>query len=191
MKQAGYILVGVLVGFQLAGVLMLITRLPAGTAVKLEPPPTRVPITVQVMGAVLRPGVYLFPEGSRVQDALAAAGGVSSEADLTSINLAEKLQDGQQLNIPGSGGAIRTESPGTGFRVLPSEDTPEPSEDLIDINLAEVDELETLPGIGPTTAQRIVDYRDEHGPFTQIEDLMNVPGIGPATFDNIKDLITV
>lgn len=194
MKSVGYVLVGVLTGFILAGGVFLVTRLPAGKPVALQPPPTQAPIEVHVVGSVLRPGVYLFAEGSRVQDAITAAGGLTSDAGIAGINLAAKLEDGQQLNIPGGGGASAASgptSPVQAFRVLPGSTTPTPQADLININTATASELATLPGIGPTLAQRIIDYRTQHGPFQTIEALMDVSGIGPATFDQIQSLITV
>jgi competence protein ComEA len=136
--------------------------------------------------------VYVFAEGSRVQDAITAAGGLSSDADLSALNLAARLEDGQQLNVPAGGGSSPAATATAGFRVLtPSAPTSTPSSRLININTASAEDLATLPGIGPTTAQRIIEYRTENGPFARIEDLMNVAGIGPATFDNIRNLITV
>lgn len=194
MKSVGYVLVGILSGFLLAGALFVVTRLPAGKPVALQPPPTETPIEVHVIGSVLRPGVYLFADGSRVQDAITAAGGLTSDADLSGINLAAKLEDGQQLSIPGGGGASASSGPTSSaqaFRVLPGLGTATPASDLININTAKASELETLPGIGPTLAQRIIDYRTQHGPFQRIEDLMDVSGIGPSTFGQIQSLITV
>lgn len=189
MKTAGYVLVGVLAGFVLAGVVLLVARLPGGKPVTLDAPPTKVPIEVHVIGAVLRPGVYLFSEGSRVQDAVTAAGGLTDQADPGSMNLAAKLQDGQQLDVPFVGGA--GPQPTAAFSVLAGSATPTSSAaNLVNINTASSAQLQTLPGIGPATAEKIIRYRDEHGPFQQIEDIMNVAGIGPATFDNIQDLIT-
>jgi competence protein ComEA len=191
MKQVGLVLAGMLVGFLIAGILLVATRIPAGTPVALNPPPTKIPIEIHVVGAVLRPGVYLFPEGSRVQDAITTAGGLTSDAEIGGMNLAAKLEDGQQLEIPASAGSAPSVAPTTAFRIIPSSATATPSGDLININSASLDQLESLPGIGPTTAQNIIDYRTEHGPFAHIEDILNVAGIGPATFDSIKDLITV
>ncbi|SRR5581483_1449466 len=196
MKQISFVLIGVLAGFILAGGLLLVSRLPGGKPVTLEPAPTKPPIEVHVIGAVVRPGVYSFAEGSRVQDAVTAAGGLLTEADPNAINLAAKLEDGQQLSIPyqnGAGPSVNSSAP---FDVIPtpdysSSDGSSPDVAQININIASLEELETLPGIGPATAQKIIDYRDQNGPFMQIEDIMNVPGIGPATFDQIKDLITV
>jgi competence protein ComEA len=200
MKPTINLLIGLLAGFILAGGLLLVSRIPSGKPVTLEPGPTDAPIEVHVIGAVVHPGVYSFPAGSRVQDAVTAAGGPLAEADVTTINLAAKLEDGQQLNIPYQGGAGPTGA-GTNpesnvpFDVIPTETTDfsgeVPNPDLININTASLEELDTLPGIGLATAQKIIDYRDQNGPFQQIEDIMNVSGVGPATFDQIKDLITV
>ena len=196
MKQILNVVIGIVAGFVLAGIVLLVVRIPGGQPVVLEPAPTQTPITVHVIGAVVRPGVYTFPEGSRVQDAVNAAGGLLVEADPSSINLAAKLEDGQQLDIPGAGGSVSggvpgSSSSGTGpFTVLTTPSATTNTADLVNINTATLDELDTLPGIGPTTAQKIIDYRKQHGPFSNIEDIMNVSGIGPATFDNIKNLIT-
>jgi competence protein ComEA len=190
MRQIAYVMIGVLVGFILAGSVFLVTRLPAGKPIALEPAPTKVPIEVHVVGGVVHPGVYKLPDGSRVQDAIDAAGGLLSDANTSAINLAAKLEDGQQVQIGGGAGA-GTPLAGTGvpFTVIQTPDTS--GGDLVDINTATLAQLEALPGIGSTTAQNIIDYRDQNGPFVQIEDIMNVPGIGLNTFDSIQDLITV
>jgi len=188
-------LVGVLAGFILAGGIFIVTRMPSGQPIALEPAPTKPLIEVHVVGAVVRPGLYSLPEGSRVQDAIDAAGGLLSETDASSLNLAARIEDGQQLQIgPGTGIATGsgTAKPGSPFTVI---STPtggaDQNGDLIDINTASLSELESLPGIGPTTAQNIINYRNQHGPFAQIEDILSVPGVGPSTFDSIQDLITV
>jgi competence protein ComEA len=145
---------------------------------------------VHVAGAVVRPGVYDLPDNSRVTDAIDAAGGFVAEADKNALNLAARLDDGERLEIPYVAGFVPDVS--QGFAVV-SEGTPSPlaGTDLININTASADELDKLPGIGQTTAQRIIDYRTSNGPFATIEDIINVPGIGTATYDEIKDLITV
>jgi competence protein ComEA len=199
MKQVLYVLMGVLAGFLLAGVVFFISRLPSGETIALQPAPTLAPIAVDVTGAVTRPGLYKFPEGSRVQDAIDAAGGLLADADTKAINLAARLEDGQQLAIPykeGTAPAAATEAPVFSFATpegTGSESNSESNSDveLIDINTATLEQLDTLPGIGPATAQKIIDYRTTNGPFGTIEDIMKVAGIGPATFDNIQDLITV
>jgi competence protein ComEA len=187
MQSVLKVLVGVLAGFMLAGVLLLISRSPEGNPIPLLPAPTASPIIVHVKGAIPRPGVYEFPEGARIRDAVAAAGGLLTEADIESINMAAPLEDGQQLDIPYAGGEggtppLATEAPIPGST---------PSADLININDATLEQLDNLPGIGPTTAQKIIDYRTTNGPFQRIEDIMNVSGIGPATFDKLKSLIGV
>lgn len=191
MKHIVYVLIGLLAGFILAGALLLVSRLPAGKPVTLEPAPTQAPIEVHVIGAVVRPGVYSFPEGSRVQDAVTAAGGLLAEADPNAINLAARLEDGEQLDVPYQAGSAPRSSSAAPFQVVSTQGPSTSSADLININTATLQELDSLPGIGPTTAQKIIDYRQQHGPFRQIEEIMNVSGIGPATFDRIKDLITV
>lgn len=191
MKNALYVLIGVMAGFVLAGVLVFVSRAPAGEPIVLRPAPTSAPIAVHVIGAVPRPGLYNFPEGARVQDAIDAAGGLFAEANANGLNLAALLEDGQQLDIPYVPGSEPTQSVN-----LPSSDetaTPNPNsgEDLININTASLAELDTLPGIGLITAQKIIDYRTVNGPFQTIEDIMNVAGIGPSTFEGLQDRITV
>lgn len=193
MKNALYVLLGVMAGFVLAGVLVFVSRAPAGESIILQPAPTAAPIAVHVIGAVPRPGLYEFPEGARVQDALDAAGGLLAEGNADALNLAALLQDGQQLDVPYQNGVAEapaaTEAPAS--REIPGAATETNSDvELVNINTASLDELDALPGIGPTTAQKIIDYRDENGPFSTIEDIMNVSGIGPATFEEIQTLIT-
>jgi competence protein ComEA len=190
MKSVLNIVIGILVGLLLAGGIMIGTRSPQGESIELRPAPTPEPLRVHVAGAVVRPGVYTLDENSRVEDAVNAAGGFLAEADTNALNLAEHLEDGQRLDIPYVAGF--TPDAQSGFVVV-TEGTPSPlsGQDLIDINTATAEELDTLPGIGPTIAQRIVDYRNANGPFATIQDIVNVAGIGDATFAEIKDLITV
>lgn len=192
MKNVLYVLLGVMAGFALAGVLFFVSRTPAGEPIILQPAPTKAPLAVHVVGAVPRPGLYEFAEGARVQDAIDAAGGMLAEANVDALNLAALLEDGQQLVIPyQDGSAVSAES---STLELPSAVTEVPTDasgvELVNINTATLEELNALPGIGPTTAQKIIDYRTENGSFSTIEDIMNVSGIGPATFEEIKDLIT-
>lgn len=194
MKNALYALLGVMAGFVLAGVLIFVARAPAGQPITLQPAPTKVPVAVHIVGAVPRPGLYEFAEGARVQDAIDAAGGLLTSASVDSINLAALLIDGQQLVIPYKDGETPTEE--SSDLELPGSDESETTDssgetELININTATLEELDSLPGIGPTTAQRIIDYRTENGPFTAIEEIMDVSGVGPSTFDEIKNLITV
>jgi len=135
---------------------------------------TRVPlsIVVHVTGAVMSPGVYELPEGSRVVDAIQAAGGFAEGAADEHLNLAAKLSDGQRIRVPWL-----------------SEIKEGEGKALININTATAAQLQSLPGIGPAIAQRIVEYREKSGPFSRVEDLMKVSGIGPKVFANILDLI--
>ncbi len=185
IKSILYMASGVLFGLFIAVVVWVVARNPSGQAVTLRPVPTDAPIVVHITGAVPRPGVYALPQGARVQDAISAAGGFLADADKTGINLARLLEDGEKLDIPLAEGSSLVVEPVS----VPTESAA--STELIDINNASQSELETLPGIGPTTAQKIIDYREENGPFQMTEDIMNVSGIGPGTYERIKDLITV
>jgi competence protein ComEA len=173
MKPYLNILYGVLIGLLAAGILWLAASPPRGEQVVLLSTPTPGMVTVYVSGAVATPGVYSLPDGSRVVAAVAAAGGFLPGAEQDRINLAEMLTDGEQVNIPG---------------VI---DTGHINAGRVNINTATVEELDALPGIGTTTAQSIVDYRLNNGPFTVIQDIQNVPGVGPATYNLIKDYISV
>jgi competence protein ComEA len=174
-----FIVVGVLCG---AGILILVTRPPRGKAIILLPPPTPAPITVYVTGSVKQEGLYTLPPDSRLNDAIQAAGGFSEDADRGAINLAEVLQDGQQVTVPAMGEAQVGGNPARSMNGAGI---------LVNINTATLAELDTLPQIGPVTAQSIIDYRQANGPFETIEDLLEVDGIGQATFDKVKDLVTV
>jgi len=193
MKNVLYVLLGVLAGFVLAGVLVFVSRAPAGEPIVLQPAPTKTPVEVHVVGAVPRPGLYEFAEGARVQNAIDAAGGLLAEANVDALNLAELLKDGEQLSIPYKDGSAP--QGGTAMPVLPGSTEASPTNasnaDLINVNTASLEQLDSLPGIGPTTAQKIIDYRTEHGPFSTIDDLDNVSGIGPSTLDQIRALVTV
>jgi len=184
MKSVLYMVSGILFGLFVAALVWVTARNPGGEAVTLRPVPTEKPIVVHITGAVPRPGVYALPEGARVQDVISAAGGFLAEADKEFINLARTLEDGERLDIPYADGF----SPVIPTPVI----TPvAASSDLVNINTAAAFELESLPGIGATTAARIVAYREENGPFLSIEDIINVSGVGPGTYERIKDLITV
>ncbi len=145
---------------------------------------------VHVAGSVRIPGVYELPAGSRVDDAVLAAGGPTADADLDAVNLAGWLQDGQQVYVPAVGetvpptAAAGTQS-GTGTDVGADAGRP------IDLNTATAADLEELPGIGPALAERILDWRTENGGFTSVDQLDDVSGIGPATMDRLRDLVTV
>lgn len=175
---------GILLGLFLAALVWVVARTPSGEAVVLRPVPTDKPLVVHITGAVPRPGVYALPQGARVQDGISAAGGFLAEAEKTGINLAQSLEDGEKLDVPFVEGA----SP---VLATPVPEVVEATSELVNINIASIAELDTLPGIGPTTAQKIIDYRDQNGPFLSTEDIINVSGIGPASYERLKDLITV
>ncbi len=185
---AGFIVVGVLLG---VGILLLVSRPPRGQAITLLPVPTAAPITVYVSGKVNQAGLYSLPIGSRLNDAILAAGGFAKDANYAGFNLAEALVDGEQIDIPG----IATPAPSSAFvnpiQAEGSTSTQVSTPGVVNINTASLEQLDTLPGIGPTTAQKIIDYRTANGPVATIEAIMDVPGIGQVKFDNMKDLITV
>ncbi len=184
LKSVLYLASGILFGLFLAALVWVVVRSPSGEAVILRPAPTEKPVIVYITGAVPRPGVYALPKDARIQDAISAAGGFLAEADKSQINLAGLLEDGEKLDIPFIEGA----SPVLG---TPLPEVVATTTELININTATAAELDTLPGIGPTTAQKIIDYRTQNGPFVSTEDIINVSGIGPASYERIKDLITV
>ncbi len=135
--------------------------------------PTR--LVVYVVGAVRRPGLYRLPDGSRIADAISRAGGLSRKADLLGVNLAAPLADGVQVVVPAkiTGGGISATAPAK-----------------VSLATATIDELDELPGVGPVTAQKIVDFRTQHGPFRSVDDLDAIPGIGPARIEQLRDAVT-
>ena len=147
-----------------------------------EPAPAPL-VKVHVAGAVVSPGVYALPKGSRAEDAVALAGGFTADADTASVNLAAVVQDGQQLII-----RVMGEAGGASARV---KDNPLASGAKINLNTAPQEELMLLPGIGETLAGAILRYREENGGFETIQELMNVPKIGEKTFANLETFITV
>jgi len=184
LKSILYMASGILLGLFLAALVWVVARNPTGEAVTLRPVPTDKPIVVHITGAVPRPGVYALPQGARIQDGISAAGGFLAEAEKSGINLAALLEDGEKLDIPFIEG-------GSPVLATPLPEVVTTTTELININTATSAELDTLPGIGPTTAQKIIDYRDQNGPFINTEDIINVSGIGPGTYERLKDLITV
>lgn len=169
-----------------------ITPLPP-TAVP-EPTVTPGPIVVFVNGAVNSPGLYPLHAGSRVDDAIEAAGGFSDVALVTVVNLAQVLEDGSQVYVPSLMEETAVATPDVVtvpvVNMTAAEEGAAPG-GKVNINTASKAELETLPGIGPSTAQKIVDYREDNGLFVQIEDIMNVSGIGEGKFDTIREQIVV
>jgi len=179
----GLIAGGIIVYFSLRGQepaapIVVSTPLPTSTS---APSPTPAPIRVYVSGAVQNPAVCRLPRGSIVQDAIDAAGGPASDADLACINLALELQDQQHVHVPREGEA--NPPPVVSGGTAGGEGA------LVNINTATASELETLPGVGEVTARRIIEYREVNGPFETIEEIQNVSGIGPKTFEGMRELI--
>ena len=141
--------------------------------IRAEAPP---PVVVHIVGAVRRPGLYRLRSGKRVADAVARAGGASEDADLGLINLAAPVADGQQVIVPARG-PEGTAAPGT------------VGGGLVSLSSATLEQLDELPGVGPVTAQKIVDYRERHGAFTSVRELDAIPGIGPARIAQLEDLV--
>ena len=153
-------------------------------------------VVVHVTGAVSRPGVVTLPPGSRVTDAINAVGGASAEADTQQLNLARVLTDGEQIRVPRIGEVLPNPAPQPGGAATPSVGTAPgktngDASGTININTASASELEKLPGIGPALAQRIVEYRDSHGPFASVDALTDVPGIGKAKLEGLREQATV
>jgi competence protein ComEA len=186
---------GLLAGLLLAGWTWLdrprvepVDGAPAVSSVPPTPPvgevaETSATVVVSVVGQVTSPGLVTLPTGSRVADAIEAAGGLLPEADPASVNLAAVVADGEQLavglpaTVAAGGGQPGSAGPGGGG--------------LLDLNTAGVAELDALPGIGPVLARRIVEYRSRQGPFRSVEELDDVPGIGPAIAAELAELVTV
>jgi competence protein ComEA len=164
-------------------------ELTAGEGLELLVPeaattPTTTEVVVHVAGLVVTPGVHRLPPGSRVADAIEAAGGARPEAFLDGLNLARPLTDGEQLLVPAEppeGTAPPGPPAAAGLR----------SDGTVDLNTATQAELETLPGVGPVTAQRIIEHREANGPFASTGQLREVRGIGEKTFQALADLVSV
>ncbi len=138
-------------------------------------------LVVHVAGSVRRAGLYRLRDGSRVADAIARAGGPTRRADLGALNLAAPLADGQQVLVP------RRAPPAAGGS---GSGSPSSVVGKVSLATATVDQLDELPGIGPVTAQKIVDWRTAHGAFQSVDDLDAVPGIGPARIEQLRDAVT-
>jgi competence protein ComEA len=184
-----------LAGAALLAVLLLGSRLLSHGGSAAPPPPTLPPpafatttapptrVVVDVVGAVRRPGLYRLAQGARVADAVTRAGGSTRKADLSLVNLAALVSDGEQVVVPRRGaGVAAAGAAGTGSASgIPTGP--------VHLNSATVEQLDTLPGVGPVTAQKIVDYRQKHGAFTSVDELDAVSGIGPARLDELRDLV--
>jgi competence protein ComEA len=163
---------------------------PDVAAAPLEPvasAPSKRALVVHVVGAVRRPGLFRLREGARVADAVARAGGATWRADLAALNLAAPLVDGTQVLVPPRAKVTSAASGESDAGEVAGGTAAAPA---ISLSSATAEELDQLPGVGPVTAQKIIDYRTEHGPFASVDDLDAVPGIGPARLEQLRDLVT-
>src|SRR3954451_2129356 len=159
----------------------------AASAVRIGRPPAQASV-VHVAGAVRRPGVYRLRAGARVQEAVRRAGGARPGADVNAINLAAKVVDGQQVVVPsrrgaGSGGAVAAPSDGGAGAAAGAVAPP------VSLNTATAEQLDTLDGVGPATARKIIQWRTDHGGFRSVQDLGQVPGIGPKKLAALRDRV--
>jgi competence protein ComEA len=167
------------------GAVLLLTSRPKPVQITINPPvptftpaptSTFAPITVYITGAVQKPGqMVTLPYRSRVQDAITAVGGTTSDADMEKVNLADFLHDGDQIDVPVKGQTVVLPTPSGGV--------------VVHINTATAEELDTLPGVGPTLAADIIAYRDANGMFKSLSDLDNVPGVGPSLMEQLQGLL--
>jgi len=173
MKSFINIVIGIFIGLLATGIIIITTSPQRGDPVTLLLTSTPGKLTVYVSGAVATPGVYVLPEGSRVDNAIQAAGGFITGSEKERLNLAALIIDGEQIDVPGLSSSNHINA------------------GRVNINTASVSELDALPGIGPSTAQAIVDYRIQNGSFQTIQAIQQVPGIGPVTFNGILDYIMI
>jgi competence protein ComEA len=145
-------------------------------------PAERAKVVVHVVGAVRRPGLYRLRDGSRVADAVGRAGGATRKADLELVNLAAPVSDGTQIVVP-----RKAPPPAAGAAAEGGEG--EAQTGPVHLNSATVEDLDGLPGIGPVTAQKIIDYRQQNGAFSSVDDLDAIPGIGPKRLEQLRELV--
>jgi competence protein ComEA len=182
------VLAAAILGIVMVGVALVFVRRPEPPRVVVQQLPTRMPaaspqvpavLMVHVSGEVIAPGVYQLSVGSRIDDALRAAGGPTGAGDIHRLNLAARVADGQQIVVP------RHVDP----LLAGQAQAPSPAPSRVNLNTASVAELDRLPGVGPVTAQRIVAYREQHGPFASAEQLRTAKLVNASTYEKIKDLV--
>jgi len=191
MKPLHYVLIGLFCGLIASAFIVLLNLPSRGVPIELITNNQKNTaaliqnldqITVHIDGQVNKPGLYNLPSGSRINDAIVLAGGLTENANLQLLNLASIIEDGQKIYILSSDEIAPTDSFTTKSGQISNS---------VNINLANIEELVSLPGIGTTKAQAIIDYRNQHGPFMDKKDILLVPGIGDVIFDNIFNLITI
>jgi competence protein ComEA len=178
-----------LVGAVVVSLAVLFVRRPEPPRIVVQQPvarPTASPpipsqLVVHLSGEVVAPGVYRLPVGARIEDALKAAGGPTMYGDVHRLNLAARLADGQQIVVPKQIDPLLSKV----------AESPTPTTGQVNLNTASVAELDRLPGVGPVTAQRIVAYREQHGPFATVDQLRSANLVNAATFEKIKDLVRI
>ena len=156
----------------------------AGAAQTRAAAPAAPLLVVHVVGAVRNPGLYRLPQGSRINDAVTRAGGVTRKAEVALVNLAAPLADGTQIVVPARAPPARGGA-GSGAETAPTAPV-----GPLHLNTATLEELDALAGVGPVTAQKILDYRAEHGAFASVDELDAIPGIGPKRLSELRDLVT-
>lgn len=157
-------------------------RSPTAGLQRAAPAPAAI-VVVHVVGAVRRPGLYRLRDGSRVADAVHRAGGATRRAELAGVNLAAPLADGTQIVVPSRSVAGAGAAPS-------SASSPASPPAKVSLSSATLEQLDALPGVGPVTAQKILDFRQEHGAIRSVDDLDAIPGIGPARVEQLRDLVT-
>jgi competence protein ComEA len=206
-RRSGWVVAGFVLVVVAAALVLWARGAPAQIAPPATPPagesaalaqtsasPTAGFLYVDVSGAVRRPGLYKLQPGSRVADAIRAAGGAVRRADLDVLNLAQPLTDGVKVDVARTGtsqGTVASSAATTSGAAGTTGVVPSPTVPIVNINTADEPTLELIPGVGPVTANAILDYRSRIGRFSTIEQLLDVNGIGPATIENIRPYITI
>src|SRR5215203_574820 len=188
MTRIGFAVVALVAGIAVVYALYQAFDERSAPPIVIEDAASTLPVVVEMRGEIEAPGVYELAPGARLQDALAAAGGLTGEADLSTVNLARRLRDGElivilALPVPGSTPMLPPPDAGDAAEV-------EESRVRININTATAEEFEALPGVGEVIATRIVAYREQNGPFRSIDDLIHVKGIADRAIDDMRELVT-